>query len=83
MSIIDSRGELANNHQFTKTIFAKVEELGTRDEYINYQDDPEELAEVGESIRVGVYQLVRVEVITAPVARHPSWEKPPKRKKAA
>jgi ABC-type tungstate transport system substrate-binding protein len=39
----------------------------------NAGTDPAVLAEVGEGIIVGVYKLVRTEVITAPISRHPTW----------
>lgn len=61
------------NNGYPKEIVVKRENLDTRDEYLRAETDPAIIAEVGEAVVVGVYKLVRTEIITAPISRHPTW----------
>jgi hypothetical protein len=60
-------------HGLPKELVVKIENADTPNQWFNAGTDPAVLAEVGEGIIVGVYKLVRTEVITAPISRHPTW----------
>ena len=60
-------------HGFPKELVVKRENADTKDEYLRAETNPSVIAEVGESVIVGVYKLIRTEIVTAPIARHPTW----------
>lgn len=50
--------------KFAATIFTKLEEDG-KERYYVCSEIVDEIAELGRSIRMGIYKLVRVETLTA------------------
>lgn len=58
--------------RFPETLFVKCELPGTENEYLAPSGDIEELAEIGETVKVAEYVFVRMRTITT----KPSLSKP-------
>ena len=44
--------------QYPKTLYALIEESGTKDEYLHTEESLERLVDVGETVTVAEYKLV-------------------------
>lgn len=56
--------------KFSGTLYAKIQNEGEEDQYLETADNIEELAEIGEVVTIAEYKLVRAQKVRVTV----NWE---------